>query len=117
MSEPVDDPRLGRVVGRHLHFHPVANGKANKTFAHLAGNMREHEMIIRKCDAKHGARKHRHDGALQCNGFFGIHDVNVRVGLANSAAQRFSGRAAQSIPVYRRKPANERRGPEGRGRS
>ena len=97
MSESIHDARPGGVVGRHLHFHPVANREANKTLAHLAGDMRENEMVVRKGDAKHGSRKHRCDGALYCNGFFRIYYVHLRGALSNSAAPKLWSRAAQSI--------------------
>jgi hypothetical protein len=32
-------------------------------------------MIVRKRDAKHGSGQHRHNSALQLNGFFRIHSV------------------------------------------
>jgi hypothetical protein len=31
-------------------------------------------MIVRQRDTKHSPREHRHDDALQFDGFFGIHD-------------------------------------------
>jgi hypothetical protein len=34
-------------------------------------------MIVRERDAKHGSGKHHHDGALQFDGSFGIHDVDL----------------------------------------
>src|SRR5947207_10384162 len=53
MSESINDPRLGGVVRRHMHFHSVANGKSNKTFAHFSGDVREHEIVIGKRNPKH----------------------------------------------------------------
>lgn len=76
MSESINDASFGRVVGRHLHLHPVPDRKANEPpLAHLPGNVRENEMVVRKRDAKHGSRKHRRNGALQFDGFFRIHDA------------------------------------------
>lgn len=75
MSESINDARLAGVVRRHLHFYPVTDREANKTFAHLAGDMRENKMIVRQRDTKHSPGQHRHNGALQFDGFFGIHDV------------------------------------------
>jgi hypothetical protein len=37
--------------------------------------MRENKMIVRERNAKHGSRKHAHNGALQFDCFFGAHDV------------------------------------------
>jgi hypothetical protein len=69
ISESINNPSFSGVVGRHLHFHPVPDCKPNETFAHLPGNVRENEMIVRKRDAKHGSGEHRHDGALQFDCF------------------------------------------------
>ena len=86
--ESINDAGLGGVVRRHFHFHPVPNCKPNETFAHLSGNVRENQMIVRERDAKHGSGQHRHDGALQLDGFFRIHTL-VRV---TSAPKSFQGR-------------------------
>ena len=48
ISESINDFRLGSVVLRHLNFHPVSDGKANKTFSHFAGDLGESELIIRE---------------------------------------------------------------------
>ncbi len=57
LCEPINDARLVYIVRRHFEFHTVANRKANKTFAHLSGNVREHETFVRKCNPKHRAGK------------------------------------------------------------
>jgi len=75
ISESINNASFGGVVGRHLHFYSITDRKTNKAFAHLAGNVRENEMIVRKRDAKHGSRKHRQDGALQFDSFFGTRHV------------------------------------------
>jgi hypothetical protein len=77
MSEPINNARLGGVVRRHFHFHSITNCKPNKTFAHLSGNVRENQMLIRKCDAEHRSWKHHHDGTLQYDRLLRIHDVYV----------------------------------------
>jgi len=64
MSEPVNNPRFGGIVGRHLHPHTIARRQANETFAHFARDMRKHEMIVRKRDPKHRSGQHAHDRSL-----------------------------------------------------
>ena len=59
MLESINDARFGGVVRRHFHFHSITNCKPNETLAHLSGNVRENEMIVRERDAKHGSGKHR----------------------------------------------------------
>ena len=59
LCEPINDTRLVDIVRRHMQFYTIANCEANKTFAHFAGNVRQHEMFIRQSDAKHCAGKNR----------------------------------------------------------
>ena len=105
MLESINDAGLGGVVRRHLHFHPVSNCKPNETLAHLPGNVRENEMIVRERDAKHGSGEHRHDRALQFDGFFRIHSAVAVSRVSKVGPENFQGR---SKPLYRRKPANWR---------
>ena len=57
LCEPINDTRLVDIVRRHLEFYTIANRQANKTFAHLSGNVREHETLVRQRNAKHRAGK------------------------------------------------------------
>src|SRR5438045_2960117 len=91
MSDSINDTSFGGVIGRHLHFHPVANREADETLPHLSGNVCENEMIVREGNAKHGSGKHRHDGALQLNGFFRVH-ISMLATLRTARPQKsFSG--------------------------
>jgi len=90
MSESINDAGFGGVVGRHLYFHPVPDCKANEPLAHLSGNVRENEMIVRKRDAEHSASEHRRDHPLQLDRFFGIQHVGFG-DAPKSADQTFSG--------------------------
>jgi len=102
--ESVNDPGFGGVVRRHLHFYPVPDCKPNETLAHLAGNVRQNKMIVRERDAKHGSGQHRHDSALQLDGFFRIHAVATGVScISNVGPENFSGPTSKLL--YRRKPA------------
>lgn len=76
MSESINDAAFGGVVGRHLHFHPVPDCKANEPLAHLSRKVCENKMIVGKRDAKHGAREHRRDHSLQPDRFFRIQHVD-----------------------------------------
>jgi hypothetical protein len=78
--ESINDARLGCIVRRHFHFHSITNGKANETFAHLSGNVRENHTLIGKCDAEHSSWKHHHDGTLQYDRLLRIHDRGGFVG-------------------------------------
>ena len=77
MSESINDTSFRGVVRRHLHSHSIADCKPNEPLAHLSGYMREHEMIVRERDAKHGPGQDHHDGALQLDRFLRIHDGYV----------------------------------------
>ena len=90
MSESINDASFGGVVGRHLHFHPVADCKANESLAHPSRDVCENKMVIRECDAKHRSGKHRLDGTLNFNGLFRIHHVDLG-DVANGAAPKAFG--------------------------
>jgi hypothetical protein len=64
MSESINDASFAGVVWRHLHSYSIADCKANESLAHLTGDVRENQVIVRKRNAKHGSRKDRHDPAL-----------------------------------------------------
>ncbi len=78
MLKPINDPRLGGIVRRHLHFHSIANGKSNKTFAHFARDMREHEILIGKRNSKHCSGQHVHNRAFNLDRLFRFHNVDLR---------------------------------------
>jgi hypothetical protein len=75
MLEPVNNPRFGGVVRRHLHSYAIADGKANKTFAHFAGDMRKDKMFVRERDSKHRAGQHAHYRSFYADRFLGIHSI------------------------------------------
>src|SRR5437870_8012915 len=111
LCEPINDAGLVDIVRRHFEFHAVANRKANKTFAHLSRNMREHEVLVCQRDTKHCAGKNRQDCPFHFNSFFQAHILISQAGPRN-----LSG--AGCTIVYRRKLAYGRRLlPDGRGRS
>src|SRR5262245_53913644 len=68
--ESVNDPRFSGIVRRHLHPHAITHGQANEAFAHFAGNMREHEMIVWQCNPKHRPGQHTCDRSFDRNRFF-----------------------------------------------
>jgi hypothetical protein len=47
-------------------------------------------MLVRERDTKHGPGKHRHDGALEFDGLFRIHDFDLG-NVATSAAPKVVG--------------------------
>ena len=77
MSESINDTSFRGVVRRHLHSHSIADCKPNEPLAHLSGNMRENQTLVRERDAKHGPRQDHHNGALQFDRLFRIHDAYV----------------------------------------
>src|SRR5262249_46357232 len=85
--EPVNNASFGGIVRRHLHFHPVANCKPNKAFAHLPGNVGKNEMIVSERDAKHRSGKHRHDDALQFNRLIRIHAWSLGTAIESIAVE------------------------------
>jgi hypothetical protein len=102
MSESVNDTSFRGVVRRHLHSHSIADCKPNEPLAHLSGNVRENQMIVRERDAKHGPGQDHHDGALQFDGFFRIHDAYF------SRVRAIGSQSPSDLWLYQRLPANER---------
>jgi len=76
--ESVDDSGFADIIRRHFHSNSVANGKADKTFAHFAGDVREHKMLVSQGNPEHGARQHRHNSAFYGNRLFRIHSEFVK---------------------------------------
>src|ERR1700730_13736609 len=66
----VDDAAACQIVRRKLYGYFVSRENTNKIFAHLAGNVRQHLMLIFQLHAKHGVRQrlddrgHYFDGVL-----------------------------------------------------
>src|SRR5260370_1415263 len=66
----VDDAAARQIVGRKFHRYFVARQDPNKIFAHLAGDVRQHLMLVFQLHAKHGIgqrldhRSHDFDGVL-----------------------------------------------------
>jgi hypothetical protein len=73
-TNPPDDASLVQIVLRHLHFHAVADGEADEAFAHLAGNGRQHLMLVVQFDAKHRSGQHGLDTTFDFYVFF--HELN-----------------------------------------
>ncbi len=71
-----DNARLVQVILRHLHFHPVAHGQSYETFAHLAGDGRQHLMLVVQLDAKHRPGQHRLNTTFNFYMFF--HELKQR---------------------------------------
>src|SRR6267378_3276135 len=53
----VDDAAARQIVRRKLHGYFVSRENTNKIFAHLAGNVRQHSMLVFQLHAKHGVRQ------------------------------------------------------------
>jgi hypothetical protein len=69
-AEAPDDAGLGEIVRRHLHFHAIADGEPDEALAHLAGNGREHLMLVRQFHPEHRARQHSEDAPFHFNVLF-----------------------------------------------
>ena len=70
LSQPPGDARLVQVVGRHFHFHAVADGQAHPAFAHLATDGRQDNVLVVQFDAEHRAGQNRLDTAFDFDVFF-----------------------------------------------
>jgi hypothetical protein len=97
MSESINDATFARVVWRHLHSYSITNCQSNESLAHLSGDVRQNQMLVRKRDAKHRPGKHHGDGALQFDGFVRIHLVIFTGSTAGEAV---------SIPSFGKQSAS-----------
>lgn len=79
-SEAEGDASLGGVVGRHFHFHAVADDEFDEALAHFARDVGEHDEFVGEFDAELGTCEDLHDGALDLDGSF-----RIVVDLAGSA--------------------------------
>jgi hypothetical protein len=70
LSEAVNDASFIDVVGGHFHFNPIANGKANKAFAHFARDMGQDLMLVSQRHTEHGPGQNCQDRSFHFNGFF-----------------------------------------------
>ena len=73
LTEPVNDPRLVKIVRRHLELHAVATSQANEAFPHFARDVGENGVVVGELHAEHCARKNGSDLPLDFDSFFGIH--------------------------------------------
>ena len=67
---PESDPRLRQIVGRQLDGHPVAGNDPDKIFPHLAGDGRQHLMLVIEFNAEHRSGENRQDFSLYLNVLF-----------------------------------------------
>jgi len=64
----VDDSAPGQVVGDALDDHSVTREDADVVHAHLAADVSEHLVTVRKLDPEHGVRERLDDLALDLDG-------------------------------------------------
>ena len=77
--QAINNPGFVEVVWRHLHPHAVADGQADKAFAHLARDVREHFVAVIELGPEHRPGQHRWAPALNFNCFF--HRVYAEYGV------------------------------------
>lgn len=100
LSEAEGDASLGGIVGRHFHFHAVADDELDEAFAHFARDVGEHDEFIGEFDAELSACEDLHDGALDLDGSFRIvvHLAGSAQGWAAAGrGVRGSGRTAGGV--------------------
>src|SRR3954470_16216 len=64
----VDDPPTGQVVRRKLDDDPVLGKDADVVLPHLAGDVSQHLVTIRKLHAEHGVRQGLDHSAFDLDG-------------------------------------------------
>ena len=69
LSESKNDPGLGRVVGRHFHFHFVSHHQPDESLAHFAGDVSQHLMSTGQSALEHRASQNGRNGAFDLHRF------------------------------------------------
>ena len=64
---------LRQIVGRDLHAHPIAGNNPDEVFAHLAGDMSEHNMSVGQFQPEHRARQDIDHNSFSNNRLFFSH--------------------------------------------
>jgi hypothetical protein len=65
---PISDPTFGQVVGGHFDLHAVAGKNAYEIFAHLAADLRQHDMFaVIQTNAEESVGQFVYDHALGWN--------------------------------------------------
>ena len=70
LTQAPGDAGLVQVVGGHLHLHSIPHRQPHPTFAHLATDGGEHEMLIGQFHTEHGAWKHTLNATFNLNMLF-----------------------------------------------
>ena len=86
LAAAIDDAALRQVVGRHFHGDGVAGEDPDVVLAHLARDVRGHEVAVLQLDTERGVGQRLDDPAFHLNCVFLCHasSVDLRSG-ANSA--------------------------------
>jgi len=77
LTKPVGDARFGEIVRRHLQAHAVPDRQPHKMAPHLAGDVRQHLMLVVQHDAKHRSGQNGLNRSFQFNGLFGARSVCI----------------------------------------
>jgi hypothetical protein len=65
---PVSDPAFGQIVGGHFNLHAVAGENADEIFAHLAADLRQHDVLaVIQTDTEEGVGQFIYYDALGRN--------------------------------------------------
>ena len=84
------DAAAREVVRRHLDDHPIADAGADAEFAHLAGGVSQHLVLVIELHTEIAVRQHLCDGAVELEHLFLRHSQNLR-----SARRTVAGLAAR----------------------
>ena len=81
LSEAENDAGLGEIVGRHFHFHLVADHEPDEALTHFPGDVGEHLMAACEFHPEHSSREDRGNLTLYLYSLILI----VRTGLFSRA--------------------------------
>jgi hypothetical protein len=85
----VDDPAPRQIVGTEFYRDPIAGKNADEIFAHAAGDVRKHLMLVFQLDLEHRIGQRLNDGCHDFNRVF-LRQSSSRFCFAAKAAKRHS---------------------------
>ena len=85
---PEGDPRFAQIVRCDFDVYAIAYADTNEMFAHLAGNVCEHFVTIRKSHTEHCSGKHLGHRAFQFNRFFFRHSPGYFCAWTNGGSPK-----------------------------
>jgi len=102
LSEPMDNPPLGKIVRAHLDRHPITGKQSDIVHTHLSGNMTMHLVAVVEAYPEGRARQRFKDTPFHPDDIFGIsHSFEVSVILISRMTGKRRQRKSRELSAGR----------------